>query len=125
MVRAVFGAILLSLGIVGCSSQPESTQIGGKPLSHWLTALKDKDPKARKAAVTHVGNVCASDPSAMSALIETLKDPDAGVRCEVLLALMRSGSAASEAIPKIAEMQQKDSNDQVRKYAAKALERIR
>jgi HEAT repeat protein len=121
----VVGVVLLSLGLAGCSDRPKATLIGGKPLSHWLAELHDKDVKKRKAAATHVGDVCASDPTAMSALIEALKDPDPGVRCEVLVALTRSGHAASEAAPKIAEMQQKDSNEQVRKFAAKALEKIR
>jgi HEAT repeat protein len=125
MQRAAFGLIVSLFGLIGCDAQPKATLVGGKPVSHWLTSLHDKDARTRKAAATHLGNVCATEPAAMTALIEALKDPTPEVRCEVLLALMHNGSAAKEAIPKITELQQKDPNDQVRAYAAKALEKIR
>src|SRR5579871_5746804 len=81
--------ILFAIGTSGCSNQPDITLAGGKPMSHWIEALRDKDPKARKAAATHIGNAAPSDSAAISALIEALKDPDPIVRCEVLLALMK------------------------------------
>ncbi len=117
--------ILFAIGTSGCTNRPDITLAGGKPMSYWIEALHDKDPKARKAAATHIGNAAPSDSAAISALIEALKDPDPTVRCEVLLALMKCGSAAADAVPTITEMQKKDPSEQVRKYATKVLEKIR
>ena len=64
-----------------------------------------------------------ADPAAIPALIEAVKDRDAKVRGEAILALLRIGPEAKEAIPTLAEAQ-KDKDPQVRSYAAKALAKI-
>jgi hypothetical protein len=46
------------------------------------------------------------------------------VRGEAVLALLKSGSAASEALLALAELQRKDRNAKVRSYAAQALESL-
>ena len=61
--------------------------------------------------------------AAWPALMEAVKDPDAKVRGEAILALLRLGPAAKEAIPILSEAQ-KDKDGQVRMYAAKALAKI-
>ena len=118
-VAAVGLAVLAS----GCG-QTQPTLAGGKPVSHWLQALQDPDPKVRKTAVSKLGNVGTADPAALPAVIGSLKDPDAGVRCAAILALVRSGPASEEAIPTLTEMQRNDRDAQVRSYAAQALEKL-
>lgn len=125
-MRCFFSVMVIGLAVFasGCG-QAQPTLAGGKPVSHWLDQLRSPDAKARKTAVTKLGNVGRADPTALPAVLGTLKDPDAGVRCEAILALLKSDTAASEAIPTLIEMQQNDRNAQVRSYAAHALEKLR
>ncbi len=118
----VGGGILVSL-LLGCG-QPKAMLAGGKPIDHWLKALQNPNPKVRKTAVTKLGNIGPADSAAVLALNGALKDSDAAVRCEAILALLRTGSPANEAIPTLREMQGKDRNPQVRSYAAQALAKL-
>ncbi len=94
-MRTFVIAVLL---VGGCSKSP-SMLSGGKPVSHWVAALKNStDAKSRKDAAFKLGNVGPSDPSAYPALVEALKDRDAVVRCETILALLKFGSAAQQAV---------------------------
>jgi HEAT repeat protein len=94
---------------------------GGK----WAEALHSPEAKIRKRAAFTLGNIGWSDPVVLPALIEALKDADAGVRCEVILALLKYGPGAREALTKLEEMQRRDRNAQVRQYAARAVEKLR
>jgi HEAT repeat protein len=120
----IAGAVLLVGGAAGCGSAPP-TLAGGKPVSHWVQAIRDKDPKVRKEAAAKLGNVGPADPTALPALTAALKDPDAGVRREVIVALVKCGPAAREAVPALTELRQRDPDPQVRAYAARALETLR
>lgn len=111
-------AILLS----GCAGKEAPTLSGGKPVSYWVEACRNPDPKMRKKAVFKLGNVGASDAAVLPTLIGTLKDADAGVRCDAILALLKCGADAKDAIPALTDVQRQDRNTTVRAYAAKALE---
>jgi vesicle coat complex subunit len=119
---AIVGAGLVCL-LIGCG-QPKAMLAGGKPVSHWLKALQDPDPKVRKTAVAKLGSVGTADTAALPAVLGALKDPHAAVRREAILAVLKCGPAASEAIPTLAEMQRNDRNPQVRSYAAQALGKL-
>jgi HEAT repeat protein len=120
--------VLICVGLIGFflsgCGQSSAPLAGGKPIAHWLQALHDPDVKVRKNAVIKLGNVGTSDPAVLPALTSALKDVDANVRCEAILALVKSGPAASETILALAEMKRKDPNLKVRTYAAQALEKI-
>jgi HEAT repeat protein len=116
------GSILVSL-LIGCS-QPKTMLAGGKPVNYWLKALQSPDPKVRKTAVRKLGNIGSADAAVLPAINGALKDPDATVRCEAILALLRSGPGANQAIPTLREMQGTDRNPQVRSYAAQALAKL-
>jgi HEAT repeat protein len=107
----------------GCSQRPPITA-NGKPVSHWLEAMSDPDPKVRRKAVIELGHVGTADPAIIPALMEAVKDRFSAVRCEAILALSNLGSAAEEAIPVLQEAQ-KDADPKVRSYVMKALERIK
>jgi HEAT repeat protein len=113
---------LLALLPLACGKQQELTS-HGQPVGHWVEELKNSDPKARKKAVTALGNVGAADPAVVPALASALKDADAGVRNQAALALLRIGPDAKEALPALEEAK-KDRDATVRANAGKAVERI-
>jgi HEAT repeat protein len=115
----VFAVAILS----GCGQAPP-TLAGGKPVSYWAQALKDPDPKLRKTAAFKLGNVGATDTTVASTLMGALNDADPGVRCEVILALVKCGPEAKDVIPDLAEMQKNDHDAKVRDYAGKALDKL-
>jgi HEAT repeat protein len=119
-VRFLLCAALLV--VVGCG-KPAAPTAGGKPVQHWLGALKDPDARVRKKAATKLGNVGIADPAAVPALVAALKDPDARVRGEAVLALARIGRAAKEAAPALAEARS-DPDPTVRSYADRALAKV-
>src|SRR5689334_10868552 len=94
----------LALMVTGCGHAPP-TLAGGKPVSYWVEELKNPDPKLRKTAVAKLGNVGSTDPAAFPAVCEALKDSDAAVRREAILALVKFGAAAREAIPTLTGLQ--------------------
>ncbi len=115
----------MGLGLLasGCGhTQPALA--GGKPVRYWVKALKDPDPKVRKTAVSKLGNVGSTDPTAFPAVCEALKDGDAKVRREAVLALVKFGAAAMEALPTLTQLQH-DPDEQVSDYAGKALQKLR
>jgi HEAT repeat protein len=120
-MRVVLVCFLILL-LSGCGRPP--TQAGGKPVSHWVEALRSPDAKLRKEAAFKLGNVGDTDPTALPAVIEALKDRDAAVRREAILALLKFGPAAQEAVPTLTELRERDRDPKVRSYAAKALEKL-
>jgi HEAT repeat protein len=117
----ILATLLLSLA--GCTKSA-ATLSGGKPVSHWVQALHDPDSKARKHAVSKLGNVGTADSAAFPALLEALKDRDPQVRCEVVTALLKFGPKSREAIPALTELQRSDRSPQVRQYASRALAQL-
>jgi len=120
-MRSLLVVCLIVL-VSGCQKQgPLTTH--GKPVSHWIEALKTADAKTRKKAVVALGHAGPADPTALPALTTALKDRDPMVRREAVLALLNLGSDAKEAAPALNEAL-KDKDAKVREYAGKALERM-
>jgi HEAT repeat protein len=119
----IFALLVLVLAASGCG-KPGPTLAGGKPIADWVKALQDPDAKTRKTAAMKLGNVGSTDPAAFPALLGALKDRDAGVRCDVILALVKFGPDAKDAAPALDHVRKNDPNAKVRDYAAKALEKI-
>jgi HEAT repeat protein len=123
-VRAALGALILCLCLFsGCRQEPPLA--GGKPVSYWVEALSDMDPARRKTAVHKLGNVGMSDPEAFPALLKALKDDDAGVRCEAIIAVAKFGPDGKDAMPTLTELEEHDASPKVRDYAKQALEKLR
>ena len=121
-MRLIVAAILvISLG--GCTTTP--TPDSGARVRHWIETLRQPDAKQRKQAAFKLGNLGLTDPTTVvPALIGALKDEDAAVRSEAILALLKCGPAGKDALPALGEVRRKDSDAQVRSYAAKALAKI-
>ncbi|MBI3407343.1 MAG: HEAT repeat domain-containing protein [Planctomycetes bacterium] len=118
--------VLLLVALGGCGGGNQQAPLaGGKSPSHWLDALKSPDPQLRKTAATKLGNVGALEPRAVPALINALNDTDAAVRAEAILALVKFGPDARDAVAPLIELQQRDESEHVRGYAAKALAKLK
>ena len=115
---------VLALALAAGCGPALPTLAGGKPVSHWLRALHDPDPKERREAADKLGNVGPADPAACPALVEALRDPDARVRGAAILGLVRCGAAAKTAVPALRDLQEHDPDPGVRGYAGRALEKI-
>jgi HEAT repeat protein len=121
-MRLILPAILVIL-LGGCSGKPTPDSSARVP--HWIEALRQPDAKQRKQAAFKLGNLGLTDPATVvPALIGALKDADPAVRSEVILALLKCGPAAKQALPQLSEVQQQDGDAQVRSYAAKARAKI-
>ncbi len=116
--------ILLIVLLSGCGDSAP-TMAGGKPVGHWVQALRDPSAKVRKHAAFKLGNAGAADATVFPALLGALRDVDAPVRSEAILAVLKFGPRAKEAVPILTELQERDHDSQVRTYAAKALAKIR
>jgi HEAT repeat protein len=111
------------VAVAGCGRTPP-TLAGGKPVSYWLEAVQGPDSRLRKTAVFRLGNVGPGDAAVMPALLGALRDRDAAVRREAILALMKCGAEARDAVPALTDLRQRDRDAQVRAYAARALESL-
>jgi HEAT repeat protein len=114
---------VLSVEVIGCA-RTEPTLAGGKPVEHWVQALKDPDARVRKQAAFKLGNAGAVDVAVLPGLVAALEDSDIGVRREATLALAKFGPEAKDAVPVLAELQQSDPDSRVRFYAGEALQKI-
>ena len=119
-MRSTLVALFL-LSLCGCTPAPDT----GKRVQHWLETLRSPDARQRKEAAFKLGNLGLTDPETIvPALTAALKDNDAAVRCEVILALPKCGPAAKDAAASLRELQRKDPDAKVRDYAGQALDKI-
>jgi HEAT repeat protein len=109
---------------VGCSRKTGPVMSSGRSVADWIADLSNADAKVRKKAVQSLGHVGTADPAALPAVIGALKDKDAGVREAAVLAVLVNGPAARDALPHLAEIRDRDPMPNLRKDAAKAIERI-
>src|SRR5712691_11360901 len=96
---------VLSIALVcfaGCGKKsPELLSVSGKPIEFWLAALRDggADSQQRIKAVKALSNVGPAHSAAIPALIKALDSPEIAVRVEAVLALLKNGTHANEALP--------------------------
>jgi HEAT repeat protein len=116
-------AVILVISLSGCTAPPANT---GPRVRHWIETLREPDAKARQGAAFKLGNLGLTDPATVvPALTAALKDADAGVRREAILALLKCGSTAKEAMGELTELQRNDRDDRVRDCAARALVKLK
>jgi hypothetical protein len=123
-LRVMFMVSTVALPMLSGCRKTEPPLAGGKPVNYWIESLQDPDASKRKSAAFKLGNVGTTDPGVLPALLDALRDTDAGVRCEVILALVKCAPEAKEAVPDLVERQKNDRDAKVRDYAAKALDKL-
>ena len=87
--------VLVSLAVMltSCGKEGESE---GKPVSYWRQALRDQNPKTRRAAAAALGKAGTEARDAVPELAGALKDPDEGVRVKAANALWSIGEVAQD-----------------------------
>lgn len=110
--------------LTGCTGASGPTLAGGKPVQHWLDAVHSSIAKVRKEAVSKLGNVGQADPAAFPAVLQALRDTDPAVRREAIVALLKFGRQADNAVPELTELSIHDPDPTVRTYAKKALAKL-
>lgn len=123
-----FYASLLALSLTGTAlaaqgSAAREPSFQDRPLSAWVADLKGLAPYTRNQAAYAIGGMGVAAKSAIPALIEALKDPEAVVRFPACIALREMGPAAIEAVPALREALE-DRNDDVAAMARRALIKI-
>ena len=118
---------MFALSLMGCAKSPELLSVSGKPIEFWLDALNapNTDAKQRLKAVRALSNVGSAHPKAIPALIEALEQTDAAVRGEVVLALLKIGPAAKEALAALERISESDKDTKIRDFAKEAIKAIR
>jgi len=120
----MLAAVGVLIALSGGCGRSGPTLAGGKPIAHWVQALADPDAKVRKTAAFKLGNVGPADPAALPALLHALGDRDPAVRREVILALLKFDAGASDVVPALEAVRQRDDDATVRDYAGKALAKL-
>ena len=92
-------------------------------LPELVAAFGDSDPDVRAWAAQAVGGLGANAADAVPALIELLKNDNEGSRNSACIALAEIGPAANAALPAL-RVALTDNSQQVRRFAAQAIERI-
>lgn len=109
-----------ALAVFGCGKK--NVPMGGKPVAHWAAVLREPDANARKQAVRKLGNMGTAE--AWPLVQGALQDGDPRVRAEAVQAVLKFGSTAAEASPKLAELQKSDQDAYVRSMAEQVLGKL-
>jgi HEAT repeat protein len=113
----------LALPLAGCGKSGPILA-GGKPAAYWAKAVHDPDVSLRKKAVVKLGNIGTADETVLPALLEALRDREAIIRKEAILALLKFGPAARQALDTLTDLGRRDPDAEVREYALKAARRL-
>ena len=97
---------------------------GGKPASYWVRAVHDPNVSLRKQAVVKLGNIGPADEAALPAVLAALRDREPAVRKEAILALLKFGHAGREALATLDDLQERDPDPKVRRYAGKVRKKL-
>jgi HEAT repeat protein len=116
--------LICAAAIAGCG-QNEAPLAGGKTIGHWIQAAGDPNVEVRLVAITKLGNAGNADPEVLPTLTAALKDRDAHVRREAIVAIFKYGPGAEPAADALAIAQNTDPNPKVREYASRALQKMR
>jgi HEAT repeat protein len=92
---------------------------GGERTETLIAALRDKDQEVRGAAAVSLGD--HAEVLAIAPLVVSLSDKNAFVRAQAARALGVNGPAASQAVPTLLSLLEKDPDAEVKRQAATAL----
>jgi hypothetical protein len=112
---------LVALWLAGCNKETPPVLAGGKPIEHWVAASRDPNEKVRKQAIQKLGNAGNSDPAVLPVLVAALKDASPGIRREAIIAIVKYGPGAEQAIDALKTVASTDADPRIRGYAAQAV----
>jgi hypothetical protein len=116
---SMLSLLLAALHLAGCTKE-QTVLAGGKPIDHWVAAARDPSEKVRKQAIQKLGNVGNSDPAVLPVLIAALKDTSPSIRREAIIAIVKYGPGAEQAVDALKTLAASDADPQIRGYAAQA-----
>ena len=92
-------SLCIGLLFIGCINETSAeATYQGKPVSHWVRMLKDKDTPSRRKAALALGEIGPRAMEAVPALTHALlQDQDNEVHYRAAIALESIGSAPTEA----------------------------
>jgi len=117
-------SLALSLLAAGCGEPRAPFQAGGRQVKDWVGDLKSPRATVRRQAVLKLGNVGDADPAAAEALAGALRDTDALVRHDAVLAVLKLGKPGDSTVAALDAMAKTDTDPKVRDVAGKALTRL-
>lgn len=115
-------AVALALvAALGCSRAAQGPMLaGGREVKSWLADLHDAQPRVRRQAVLKLGNVGDADLAAAEGLAEALRDTDALVRRDAVLAVAKLTKPSETILARLRVMSESDRDTLVRSHAQKA-----
>ncbi len=119
---AMLAALLLA---AGCGGEPRAPfQAGGRQVKDWVGDLKSPKATVRRQAVHKLGNVGDADPAAAEALAGALRDPDALVRHDAVLGVLKLEKPGEAIGATLDAMAKSDKDPKVRDIAQKAVTKL-
>jgi HEAT repeat protein len=117
--RLTSGFVCVALFLAGCGGAEKGpTKLSGKTLDDWRQQLRSTVTKTRFEAVRSLGKIGAIEEAIPALVAESLKDKEASVRLEALVALEKMKEAAKPFLSQIKSLQ----NDVDAKVKQKAVE---
>ncbi len=111
-------AFFLLAGCGGSASAP--TKLHGKNLEDWRQQLRSSVAKTRIGALHSLGKIGAVEEGIPALVAESLKDREASVRLEALVALEKMNEEAKPFLPQIKALQN-DGDAKVRQRAVEVV----
>ena len=116
----VMGAFLAT----GCGEKRTPMLAGGREVKSWVADLQSPEARVRRQAVLKLGNVGGTDPSVAPALAQALRDPDALVRHDAMLAVVKLPTPPDDIVTTLRAMAKDDKDARCRESAGKALKKL-
>ncbi len=113
---------VMVLALCGCSHGPQGPMLaGGREVKSWLADLRDPKPQVRRLAVLKLGNVGDAHPSAAEGLALALRDSDALVRRDAVLAVAKLTKPGETILGQLRVMSDSEPDTLARDHAKKAI----
>jgi HEAT repeat protein len=117
--------MILLMTTSGCRREERGPFLaGGREVKSWVADLHDPKPAVRRTAVLKLGNVGEGDPAVLEALAEALRDKDALVRRDAIMAIAKQKNPSEAVRAQLKTMSESDRDSLVRDHAKKALNKF-
>jgi hypothetical protein len=126
VIRPTVLAVAVAVVLTGCRGEERGPiLLGGREVKSWVADLHNPRPQVRRQAVLKLGNVGDTDPAIAEGLARALKDPDALVRRDAVVAVTRLKEPSEAIWEHLKSMSRSDKDARTRELAEKAISRRR